>query len=131
MGCKKRYATEDNIRTLIELLKDKFENYLTEEEFMKILSEIPSISFEVVPFLPEVGKTNVIYLISQNYDSASNIYDEYFWIKDYGRFELIGTARFGGDFSDFIIANDEEVRSGFEKEIEPYLNKSVNIKVGE
>ena len=64
----------------------------------------------------------MIYLIS-NDGKDGNIYDEYIWIEEDSKFELIGTVGVES-------INDEIVESEYEKYIKPYLNKTVTVKMG-
>lgn len=49
----------------------------------------PSLSFEKVDVLPDIGEPNIIYLIS-NGGEGNNLYDEYYWNVEDGKFELVG-----------------------------------------
>lgn len=99
-----RYATEDNIRYLITLIKEEFEKYVSKETFRIELDNLgkfeSSLSLEKVAFLPDKGEPNVIYLIRRS-DLGDNAYNEYFWDEDEERFELIGAVN--GDSDDSPI----------------------------
>lgn len=89
-----KYATEDNIRSLILLIKNELEGYVTKEYFMAELDKKTNpLSFKKVNELPDVGESNVIYLIPNNTSNGLgyNLYDEYFWDADDSRFELLGS----------------------------------------
>lgn len=73
-----------------------------EELFAKVLkdakdyaddkfSEIAAIEIKVVDTLPDVGKSNIIYLIKHEH-TEKDIYDEYIWVKDDNKFEKIGST---------------------------------------
>lgn len=108
----KRYATEGNVRTLVTLIKDKFEDYLTDEEISSAIndavSSIASISFEKVDKLPETGQPNVIYLVP-NSGSNPNVYDEYFWSAADSQFELFGTTAL--DLSGYVTTDALEAKN--------------------
>lgn len=86
-----KYATEDNIRSLILLIKNELEGYVTKDWFdSKIKEELSGyITLKKVFSLPDYGESNVIYLLRTE-DMGSNIYDEYFWDEEESRFEMIG-----------------------------------------
>lgn len=65
-----------------------------------------SISFKKVESLPDVGESNVIYLIP-NGGSEDNIYDEYFWSDEDSRFELFGSIQTAEGGTDRPIPNFE------------------------
>lgn len=129
MACKDRYATESNIRTLVELIKIEFGQYFTSDEVLseinKAVSGISSISFKKVSVLPEKGETNVIYLVP-HVGSEKDSYDEYIWIEEDSSYELLGTLD-----TDLSIATEEDIENGYDINIKPYLNKTVNIVVGD
>lgn len=141
-----RYATEENIRTLIELINAELskyttadnveaalEAYLNSEEFKKAVKDIvgdipPStptdpeepddptqgfpptyLKYKIDLVLPEEGEEDTIYFIldvksnddllqdeeddglqEETSDERQNRYNEYIWLKDEGRYELIG-----------------------------------------
>lgn len=55
------------------------------------LSGMTGITFSVVESLPEAGKTGTIYLKS-NGKSGENVYNEYIWLSDAGKYEELGEA---------------------------------------
>lgn len=129
MASTTQCATEDNLVKLSSLINTKFDNYYTKEEVDKAIEEIPIITLKAVDALPEKGEHNVIYLLVGE-DSGNNVYNEYFWSERYSQFELIGSRDSDMNLSNLIVSG-EELRSGYEIWITPYLNKIVNIKDGE
>lgn len=89
-----KYATEDNIRYLITLIKNELENYVLYDTFRFEIDKLSnlgsSLSFEKVNNLPNNGDSNVIYLVPNGQDSP-NAYTEYFWDAETQNFELLGT----------------------------------------
>ena len=51
------------------------------------------IKEEVVTTLPPTGKAGIIYFVPNNSGEADNIYDEYIWLKDAGKWEKLGTKK--------------------------------------
>lgn len=119
-----RYATEDNIKTLIGLIKQKFNNYMTSEEIKEAIGNISRLSFKIVPALPNIGDPNVIYMVP-NYGSSIDNYDEYYWDADNSRFESLGSGK------EVIFETDELIEMEYESSIKPHLNKRVIIKAGD
>lgn len=106
-----KYATEDNIRYLIMLIKDELNNYVTEETFRFEIDKLSglesSLSLEKVNVLPNEGEVNVIYIVPNGRSNGNNVYDEYFWDEEVQKFELFGCI--GNEESNFdrIISNEE------------------------
>lgn len=65
-------------------------NYYTKTEVNSLISAIKSISMKIVPEKPEVGESNIIYLIPNAKAKTENIYDEYVYID--GKWEIIGST---------------------------------------
>lgn len=108
---KYRYATESNIRTLINLIAKEFSEYLDEDEvnlaIAKAIQEAATIEFKVVTSLPESGSTKFIYLLP-NTSEGNNIYDEYIWDEQNSKFELLGGLPQEIDLSDYVKDSDLE-----------------------
>lgn len=121
-----KYATEDNIRSLILLIKEELGGYVTVEDFMEKLKELSisgsSLFFEKVQSLPDTGKPNVIYLVENN-KSENNIYDEYYWDSEDSRFELFGSIETTID-----IAQQEEIDIAYDNNIQPNLVITATLK---
>lgn len=67
------------------------------------VSKIQEFSFVVVDQLPTTGESHYIYLVS-HYQDSINYYDEYIWISDYKRFELIGSTQI--DLSNYYTKDE-------------------------
>lgn len=66
------------------------------EQLQEEFADFESFKIEVVAELPPTGKSNVMYLVPIPDDTA---YEEYVWLADEQRFELIGTTKV--DLSDY------------------------------
>lgn len=106
-----KYATEDNIRYLIMLIKDELNNYVTDDEFRLEIDKLSSLdfslSFEKVQNLPNKGEPNVIYIVPNGKSENNNVYDEYFWYEEDQKFELFGSTETSDTNVDKIISNEE------------------------
>lgn len=67
------------------------------------VSKIQEFSFVVVDQLPTTGESHYIYLVP-HYQDSSNYHDEYIWISDYKRFELIGSTKI--DLSEYYTKEE-------------------------
>lgn len=79
----------------------KNETY-TKQEVNELIGQIKTTSFLVVDELPEVGETNIIYLLLKEQPNPSNIYDEYIYVNE--DWELIGTTEI--DLTDYVKNTD-------------------------
>ena len=79
----------------------KSETY-TKVEVNNLISAIKTVEIEVVEELPEIGKTNVIYLVPNSSSTEKNIYDEYIYINN--QWELIGNTAI--DLSDYYTKQE-------------------------
>lgn len=68
----------------------KSETY-TQAEVNALLSQMTSISFEIVTTLPTTGANGVFYLVAHSH-ATSDAYDEYVWIESQSKFEKIGNT---------------------------------------
>lgn len=107
---KYKFATESNIKVLIQLFKQKLGDYLTDDEIQSAINEaitdVAHVKFEKVDVLPATGETNVIYLVPNSSTEESNVYDEYFWSSTDEQFELFGTTQM--DLSGYLTEDDFE-----------------------
>ena len=79
---------------LLELINKQFDCY-TKEEVDALIAAIPTFEVKVVDVLPEVGQSNILYLIPCGEpDSELNWYDEYLWLDN--KWEEIGNSKGGG-----------------------------------
>lgn len=129
MAKKYRYATEGNVRVLINLIKEKFSDYLTDEQIEDAItdavSSVASLEFKKVDALPQVGESKFIYLVP-NAGSNPNVYDEYFWSASDGTFELFGTTQM--DLSGYVTNEELEAKdyltdSNFESITDTEINQ--------
>lgn len=67
-------------------------SYYNRNQVNELISSIENVSFEIVDVLPEVGYSNIIYLIPQEI-GENNLYDEYIWLNDGKIFEKIGSTQ--------------------------------------
>ena len=83
------YATLNTLNT----------SYYNRNQINELVSSIDGVQFEKVDELPEVGKSNTIYLLLQEGDATNNIFDEYIFLKDGNTFEKIGSTE--ADFENY------------------------------
>lgn len=57
---------------------------------------------EIVSSLPAIGESGVLYLIRKQGASGNNVYDEYIWIEDDSKYELLGQTDFDIDLSEYV-----------------------------
>lgn len=72
----------------------KSETY-TQEEIKTLINAIKTIQFKTYDSyedLPETGESNVIYLVAHSHESESDVKDEYIWLEDESKYELIGNT---------------------------------------
>lgn len=102
-------------------------NYYTKNDITNILSTMSFISFEVVDELPEVGKSNVIYLVVKKSQDQSDIYDEYVWVENLKTFENLGNTQI--DLSNY--STKEWVRNEIDKieiiRFTPHVDEQGNL----
>lgn len=128
---KYKFATEGNIKVLIQLIKQKLGDYLTDDEITEAINaaiaDVAHVKFEKVDALPEIGETNVIYLVANSNTEETNVYDEYFWSDADSKFELFGTTQM--DLSGYLTENDFEAIS--DTEITTIWNEVMNSTMPE
>lgn len=128
---KYKFATESNIRVLIQLFKQKLGDYLTDDEVIaaieSAIGDVAHIQFKKVDSLPETGETNVIYLVPNGASEENNAYDEYFWSVADSKFEFLGTTKV--DLSGYLTADDFE--SITDAEITNMWNSIMNPETNE
>lgn len=69
----------------------KSETY-TQTEIDAKLDALPLIEFREVDELPQVGESNVIYLVPHLHEGQLDRYDEYCWVANKQRFEKLGNT---------------------------------------
>lgn len=62
-------------------------------DIKEALKHISNLHFEIVEELPAVGEPNIIYLILSEESKEKNFYDEYIYLEDSEKFELIGSTQ--------------------------------------
>lgn len=73
----------------------------------EIVSQLNSLSKQVVTSLPSTGEDNIMYLVPSTTSKAQNVYDEYLYIN--GNWEHIGSTEIDlTNYSQFIEAESEE-----------------------
>lgn len=150
-----KYATEENIRTLITLFRDELKNYVKKEdyvpgegggstttptpgttpdlsnyvtkselekyvtwdEFNEAIKALPGgagIRFETIYSLPDEGEPGVIYLLYSNGEGETNQYNEYIWDADEQRFEMFGPAEGASEYVTWeaILPMFDDISSG-------------------
>lgn len=131
----KGYVTDDGVTTAImlaleeyaktddvtEMIKEALNNYMTSSEvtqaILDAMKEITGISFEEVEVLPEIGKSNVIYLVPTTDPGEKNVKDEYIYIN--GQYEKVGSTSI--NLSNYW--SKEELRQMTKEELEEILNE--------
>lgn len=101
VGQPTKLSEFENDEGFIKSTVDNLVNYWTatktQQEINTAIAGIATIQIQVVEQLPETGKSNIIYLIS-NSGTGQNIYDEYLWTGT--AFEKIGTTAI--DLSNYL-----------------------------
>ena len=64
----------------------------------------------MVDELPEVGDPTIIYLVPSEDGEAPNVYEEYVWLEDEERYEMIGTTDI--DLSNMVTTDTEQTITG-------------------
>ena len=57
---------------------------------------------EIVSALPQTGETGLLYLVPVQGSSGQNTHDEYIWIEDTSKFELLGQTKIEVDLSGLV-----------------------------
>lgn len=64
--------------------------------------------------LPEEGEAGLMYLVPKKDETGETYYEEYIWVKEDGKFELIGSTKV--KYGDFIQKNDDNTLPQYSKE---------------
>lgn len=86
------------------------EQVLENAKNIEILKAKPQMRVSVVDELPEVGDPTVIYLVPSEDGESPNVYEEYVWLEDEERYELIGTTDI--DLSNMVTTDTEQTITG-------------------
>lgn len=98
------YDIKDNISGYIINTVDNLLNYyLKSETYNKnqidqLINAITTINIQVVDIKPEVGQSNIIYLVPVLESAEDNYYEEFLYINN--KWELIGTTKI--DLSNYV-----------------------------
>lgn len=105
------YATKSEIPDVSQFItkgvNDLVNYYLksdtyTKTEVNELVGAIKTISMKVVPERPQVGETNIIYLVPSAKQEPENIYDEYIYVDN--KWEKIGSTEI--DLSNYVKNTD-------------------------
>jgi hypothetical protein len=86
------------------------EQVLKNAQDIETLKGRENLKIVIVEELPEVGNPNYIYLVPNNDEEESNIYDEYIWLADAEEYERIGGLSI--DTANFVTVDSEQTISG-------------------
>lgn len=86
------------------------EQVLENAKNIEILKAKPQMRVSVVDELPEVGDPTIIYLVPSEDGEEPNVYEEYVWLEDEERYEMIGTT--GIDLSNMVTTDTEQEITG-------------------
>lgn len=76
------------------LLTNLNTNFYNKSQVNSLIGSISSVRFFIVEELPPDGEEGVIYLIKEaDGENENNIYNEYIWLVDEARYELIGSTQ--------------------------------------
>ena len=59
-----------------------------------------------VAALPTVGESGILYLVPVQGTSGQNTHDEYFWVEEESKYELLGQAKIEIDLSDYALKSE-------------------------
>lgn len=90
----------------------KLETY-TQSEVNNLIGSITTLNFKVVDILPEIGESNLIYLVPSTQKSIQNIKDEYIWIDN--NWEPIGSTQV--DLSNYYDKNESDSKFALKNEL--------------
>ena len=60
-----------------------------------------SLKVRIVSTLPATGVSGILYLVPSQQGSGQNLYDEYVWVEDETKFELLGQTGINVDLTDY------------------------------
>ena len=86
------------------------EQVLKNAQDIEALKGRENLQIVIVEELPEEGNPNYIYLVPNEDEEESNIYNEYIWLADEERYELIGGVSI--DLTNLVTLNTEQTISG-------------------
>lgn len=86
------------------------EQVLKNAQDIEILKNRPQMRVAVVDVLPLVGDPTVIYLVPSDEGIEPNVYEEYVWLEDEERYEMIGTTAI--DLSNMVTTDTDQTITG-------------------
>ena len=86
------------------------EQVLKNAQDIETLKGRENLQIVIVEELPEVGNPNYIYLVPNNDEEESNVYDEYIWLADAETYERIGGVSI--DMTNYVTLDSEQTISG-------------------
>ena len=86
------------------------EQVLKNAQDIETLKGRENLQIVIVEELPEVGNPNYIYLVPNNDEEESNVYDEYIWLEDAETYERIGGLSI--DTANFVTVDSTQTISG-------------------
>lgn len=100
-------------------------NYYNKDEVDSKIGSLKLIEFRKVESLPQVGESNVIYLVPHQHGQG-DYYDEYCWVADEQKFEKIGntdalTNYYTKDEVDALFAQKAD-KAAFKSHVNDYSN---------
>ena len=104
------------------------EQVLKNAQDIEVLKDRENLQIVIVEELPEVGNPNYIYLVPNNDEEESNVYDEYIWLADAEEYEKIGGVNI--DLTNYVTTNTEQTITALKKftaNIEPENDQSSTL----
>lgn len=86
------------------------EQVLKNAQDIETLKGRESLQIVIVEELPEEGNPNYIYLVPNNDEEESNVYDEYIWLADEETYEKIGGVSI--DMTNYVTLDSAQTISG-------------------
>ncbi len=103
------------------------EQVLENAKNIEILKNKPQLRVVVVEELPEVGDPTIIYLVPSDDGEEPNVYEEYVWLEDEERYEMIGTTNI--DLSNMATTDTEQTITGSKTFSSPIIAADgINLK---
>ena len=122
---KPKIALKSELPTLIsQLTNDK--GFVTSTEVTQAIAQIPQFQLSIVNSLPATGAKMTLYLVPKD-GSGDDIYNEYIWIEQTGRFEFIGTTAV--DLSEYYTKSEVITQLDKKEEKLTAINAGDNILI--
>lgn len=86
------------------------EQVLKNAQDIETLKGRENLQVVIVEELPEVGNPNYIYLVPNNDEEESNVYDEYIWLAEAEEYERIGGVSI--DMTNYVTLDSAQTISG-------------------